>query len=129
KAVIFPAAPNRIGIAQPVRRRVSARGEIHKNIRLQRAPFSHEADRGMEVAIEFASWKNAVHVARAINFELIDSVFADEIQRDAAKMREVSRTRKRESSLIHLKTLPPAIFHALFFGLVISAPGRKPDAG
>jgi hypothetical protein len=94
----------------------------------RRSPFAHQADRRLEVAVKFASRQHAVHIPRAVDLELVDTVVANKLQRHFAEARKVLGTGKGKTSFVRFETMLAAIFQTLFFRLIVSAPRRKPYA-
>src|SRR6516164_110588 len=80
----------------------------------------------MKIAVERATRKDAVHIAGAVNFELVDAVLTNEVDRHFTKSGVVLRAGKSKSARIGFIALLAPVFQACFFRFVITTPRREP---
>src|SRR5207302_5933673 len=72
EAVIFAAAPDRVGIEEPERRGKSSGGQVDVDVGLLQAQFADQMNGRVKVTVELTALDHLVGVACAIELELID---------------------------------------------------------
>src|SRR5579871_6804469 len=86
-------------------------------------------DHRIEVTVEAASGKDLVCIPCAVKFEQVDSILADHLQTNVAKIVVIFRPRKSIASIDDLKVCTPAKLNTLLLGLRITSPRGHPDTG
>src|SRR6516225_3476865 len=83
----------------------------------------------MKIAVERATREDAVHIACTVDFELVDAVFADKVERHPAKPSVVLRAGESKSARIGFIAVLTPVLQPRLFCFVIATPGREPDPG
>lgn len=86
ETVVVASTPDRIGVEQPERRGIGSGCKVDVEIGLFRAQFSDEMNGGVEVAVKLAARNDLVGIAGAIEFELVDAVFLNQIETRVSKV-------------------------------------------
>src|SRR5208282_293290 len=105
ETVVFATPPDGIGILQPERGGIGSGGQVDVDIGLHLPPLADQTDGGIEVAVKFAARDGAVHISRAVDFELIDAVPIDKVQGNVAEAGKVFWSREGEAAFIGLEAL------------------------
>ena len=118
RRIILAAAPDRVRMHHPERRRPRARREIDKQVRLRCAQFADQMDHRGKIAVEPAARKHRVHISRSIKLELVHAILSasfPEPHRETPRntWAPTARIRRRQSRI------PPHVPNAIrsCFGL------------
>ena len=95
--VVFAAAPDRVGIAQPEWRGIRARRQVDVKVGLQRSQFADQVNRCREIAVEVAARNDAIRVPRAIELELVHAILAHEAHASVAESRVILGAGERKA--------------------------------
>src|SRR5580692_3876737 len=126
--MVFAAAPDGIGMQQPERRGPGAGSLIDVNVRLERAQFGDQFEHGFKIAQSRPGVVVAVD-ADAVEFELIDAVFLNDINAQFAETPVILRAGEREIAVAYFKPLLLTVLDPFLVRVAVAAPGRKPDSG
>src|SRR5215469_2511050 len=80
----------------------------------------------MKITVERATWKDAVHIAGAVDFKLVDAVFMNEVERNFTKSGVVLRAGESKSARIGFIAVLAPVFQPFLFRFVITTPRREP---
>src|SRR6185312_16249815 len=113
EVVIVAAAPDRIGVSQPERRRIRPRREIHVQVRLLGPQLANQMNRRVEIAVERTPERGARCIAGAVDLELIDTVPANHVDARVPESLIVDGSGKREAVGVGLESLLLAVGKSL----------------
>lgn len=102
--------------------------QVDKDIWLGLTSAFDQMNHRVKVAIEAAAGDDTVHIPRAIEFEVLDSVFRDHIETDVTEPSLILRSGKCEASIVRLESGFSASKNTEFLGLHVTTPGREPNS-